>query len=285
MREPSIHITEKNLALVLAHLGSQQNISKLSSKELAKLILKKAKNISCNNRMVIVSNQRLEKKTNKVLKASKQDADLMASLIHKLRIKKKHRGVVKMNQDHRDWPKIKELVEICIQFCNDFNLEKKDGFTKYLSLGLNKISSFRNHVHKLVSMGESIANEYEAIEVIGNDDNPNETKEIHDMYVSTISQNTGIVEEYVSKPLKYIHFIRVREITDELNIPADIFLKAQFQSLAWASAYPEPHQLIGDKAMERLNKYLFENKIRKGKSERKSKEEVKKTFEKLKNMR
>ena len=261
-RQPSLHITEINLSKVLAKLRGLSNYNKLSSKELAKLIVQQSKGISCNNRVVIVSNEKLERKTNKILKSSKEDTTMLASLIHMIRIKKKHRGIVKIDQDHREWGKLKELVQVSVQFCNDFQLEKKAGFIKYLELGFSRISSYRNYVHKLVDMSESIGNEYEANQQIEDDKNPRETLDIHNEYVSMISTRTGIQEDYRFKPLRYINFLKVREITDKLDIPSEIYIKAQFEGLAWASAYPDPTQLINDKAIERLNKYLFENKIK-----------------------
>jgi len=261
-RQPSLHITEINLSKVLAKLRGYSNFNKLTSNELAKLIVQESKGISCNNRVVMVSNDKLERKTNKILKSSKQDTTLLASLIHMIRIKQKHRGIIKIDQDHREWGKLKELVQVCVQFCNDFQLEKKAGFTKYLQLGFGKINSYRNYVHKLVDMSESIGNEYEAYQELQDDTNPAETLEIHNEYVSTISTRTGISEDYRDKPLRYINFLKVRQITDKLDIPSDIYIKAQFEGLAWASAYPDPTQLINDKALERLNKYLFENKIK-----------------------
>lgn len=286
MREPSLHITEKNLAKVLANLGRQHNIRTMVSSQLAKLILRDSKRISCNNRVVVVTSDRLEKKTSKVLKSSKQDANMVASLIYMIRVKRKHRGLTKIDQNNRDWAKVKELAQVCISFCNDFGLEKKEGFIKYLELGLDKISSYRNHIHKLVDMGESISNEYEAIQNIRDDEHADETREIHDLYVGMISQRTGITEEYINKPLKYVNFMKVRELTDKIDIPSDIFIKAQFESLAWASAFPDPPQLVGDKAMERLNKYLFENKMRKGKGGKEKKSSnLKNGLLKLKNLK
>jgi len=285
-REPSLHITESNLIKVLSKLRGYSNYNKLDSKELAKLIVQHSKGISCNSRTVVVSNNKLEKKTNKILKSSKKDAQMLSSLIYMVRIRKKHRGVIKIDQDHRDWGKLKDLVNVCIQFCNDFQLDKKSGFTKYLELGFNKISSFRNYIHKLVDMSESIGNEWEAELEIRDDDNPQETAEIHDQYVSTIATRTGITEEFRNKPLKYINFLKVRKVTDKLDIPSDIYIKAQFEGLAWASAYPDPNQLISDKSMDRLNKYLFENKIKvKGKKlNNTKKEDLGSTLQRIKNM-
>jgi len=280
MREPSLHIREKELALVLKDIKKFYDINKISTEKLATIILNKSKGKSCNNRLVIISNEKLNRKTNQVLKSKKEDASLLSSLIYMLRQKKKHRGITRIDQDHRDWPKLKKLALVCLDFCNDNNLDKKAGFIRYLQIGLDKITSYRNYIGKLLDMAESINQEYELLLQIQDDTNKPETQEIHDYYVSKISKNTGLSENYKNKPNKYISFIKVRELTDELDIPFDIYIDAQFEALAWANSFPDPNQLVGDKAMERLNKYLYENKIRK--KGKKTNDELKDALLKLK---
>lgn len=263
MRDPSIHITESKLVKVLEKVMEVEDSPiKVNAKELARLILVEAKGISVNNRSIQVSSDRMEKKVKNMLKSSKSDALLVADIIYNLRKKNKHKGIKRIDQDNRDWPQVKNLAEICLTFCNDFGLSKRKGFIEYLRMGMSKISTPRQMVGKLINMQESISEEYETIQLISEDENPTESKEIHDMYVGMIATNTGITEQYINKPAKYIKFIEVRRLTDEIDIPYDIFLKAQFQGLAWADSFPEPAQLVGDKAMERLNRYLYQNKIK-----------------------
>ena len=40
-----------------------------------------------------------------------------------------------------------------------------------------------------------------------------------------------------------------------------IYIKAQFASFEWRDGVPDPIQMVGDKALERLNKYLYQNNI------------------------
>lgn len=284
MRQPSLHITEKELVQVLKKIKAAYNLSNITEKELAALLLTQAKNKSCNNRNIVISNDKLEKKAKTILKSSKGDAVLLAGIIYNFRMKKRHRGITRIDQDSRDWSQLKNLVTVCIQFCNDFGLEKRKGFIKYIELGFTKITSTRQYISKLVNMSETIANEYDAILTIQEDDNAGETRDIHDYYTSLIAQRTGITESYLNNPIKYLNFKKVGEITDSIDIPFEIYITAQFEGLAWASSYPDPNQLTGDKARERLNKYLFENKIRKGTSAKQaSSNSLKDALMKLKN--
>jgi hypothetical protein len=265
LREPSIHIKEKQLKKALKKILREELGAKdVDHKYLAKRLLEISKGKSCNNRNIVVSNEKLAKKSKVIISAQKADTLLLADIIFKVRKGKlKHKGVKKIDQNHPDWSKLKQLVTCCINFCNDNNLEKKKGFISYITMGLQKISSTRQYIHKLINMEESISNEYQFVLDIQNDENPTETRQIHDYYVSMINTNTGIAQPFTDNPSKYVKFIEVRKLTDELNIPFDIFIKAQFYGLAWADSFPEPGQLTGDKAMERLNKYMYKNKIKK----------------------
>lgn len=284
MREPSLHITEKNLALVLERVFGDDHILDINYKELAKQIVYQSRNLSCNNRVVKITNERLEKKTKQILVSNKSDALLLSDLIYMIRKKKKHRGIKKLVQGDKDWLQVKKLTEICIDFCNDFELEKRQGFITYLEMAFSKITSTRQYLSKFINMSEGIAQEYEFVQEIAQDENPTETREIHDTYINLIATRTGIPEPYDKNPSKYIYFKRVRELTDKLDIPFDIFLKAQFEGLAWADAFPEPNQLVGDRSMERLNKYMYNKKIKiKGKNVKKDKDTLSGVLKGIKN--
>lgn len=264
MREPSLHITEKKLVLVLDRILGDIQLYKVNTKELAKRILYESRGLSCNNRSIKITNDRLEKKAKQIITSSKSDAFLLADLIYKFRKKQKHRGVRRISEDDREWGQLKKLAATCVDFCNDFEMDKRKGFIIYLEIAFSKISSTRQYLSKFTNMYESIAQEYEFTQEIQADDNPTETREIHDLYVATIAKRTGIPEKYDKVPNKYVYFKRVRELTDKIDIPHDVFIEAQFEGLAWADSFPGPAQLIGDKAIERLNKYMFNRNMKRG---------------------
>lgn len=262
MREPSLHIKENDLAKIIGEIRYTYKINKLSDRKFAKEILKLAKGISCNSRSINVTNNKTKDKVDKVLRSDKADSLLLSDIIFIARKKLKHRGITKINQDHKDWPQLKKLSQCCIQFCNEFELSRRKGFIEYINIGMSKINSTRSYIGKLINMQESISNEYEVKILISQDTDSQTTKDIHDLYTSLIMKNTNISINYINQPLKYIKFKEVNDLTKELNIPYDIYLKAQFEGLLWADSYPEPAQLIGDRAIERLNKYMYEKKIK-----------------------
>jgi len=260
MRQPSIHITEEQLTDIMASIFEDFSI-KANVIKVARAIMMKSSKRPCRNRVITISDKKLDDKIKKVLKSSRGDALFLSQIIHGVRISLKHHGISKIEENGREWDKVKKLAEICNQFCNDFRLSKKEGYTEFVKIGLGKISSRRNILDKLLSMQEGVSLHYDAIQKVRADKHSSETRQIHDMYVSKISMYTGIVNKFHDNPVVYLNFVRVREITEELNVDPAVYLEAQFHGLLWTDSYPEPTQLITEKSKERLNQYLYENKL------------------------
>ena len=263
-RKPSIHITESKLAKLLQEvLEVEGSPIVYPYKDIAKEIVRLAQPHSLINRTLTVSNDKLDKKVTQLVKASTSDTQLLANLIYHIRRRKtKHYTQMKVDPNSREYGQLKELTNICIGFCNDFGFSKREGFIKYLELSIPKINSSLNFINKLVNMAEKVYSTQEAINIILEDKNSKETREIYDLYSKLIIEQNGLNPNYDKDPTLYKYFVDVREKTDELDIPADIYIKAQFHGLLWTDSYPEPQHLIGDKAIARLSKYMYENKIK-----------------------
>ena len=259
MREPSIHIKEKDLIGILEIVLSDMDLDIMA---IAQDITRRAKSKTLYNRGVSVSNNKLDNKVKTLLKASESDTNLLSNLIYYIRRRKsKLYTTKKIEKCSSEYTQLKELTKVCIEFCNTFNLSKKEGFTRYLELAIPKISSSLRFVLKLINMADTIFQLQEAQLLIDNDTDKVETKLAHDTYVNLIATKTGILNSYIDNPMTYCKFIEVKDITDKLDIPVDIYIKAQFAGLNWTDSFPEPAQLVGDKAIGRLNKYMYENKI------------------------
>lgn len=254
MRKPSIHIDIDTFTYIVNRLG------KIDINNIEEFFVIARKH-SINNRSVTISNDKLKRDIQRVVQSSKGDTSLMADIIYSVRIKLKHRGVKRITLKDREWLQLKELTKLVNQFCNDFNLSTREGFIEYVELGLSKIQSFRGYITKLINMYESICREFESIKIIKEDDDPKATKELHDCFVSKVADRTGLYESYDGKPDKMVLFYKARVMCDELGVDYDTFIDSQFEALDWCNGMPVPESLIGDKAKERLNKYLFRNKI------------------------
>lgn len=252
MREPSIHITKSQFEEILNTL----EVDNFPVEAFFVIARKEA----INHRAVLVSNNKNTKRVNNILLASKGDAALVADILYATRIKLKHRGVRKINESNtREWANCKKLAEICNTFCEDFQLDTREGFIKYIELGIKKMDgNYNNLLNRLSSMSEKISDLYSA--TLEMEEDSGNAKAIHDYFIKRVADVTGIYESFVNQPDKYIHFVRLDKFLSEKGWDPTQFIDAQFESLAWCNGLPEPSQMYNDKAIERYNKYLFKHK-------------------------
>lgn len=253
MREPSIHITKSQFEEILNTL----EVDNFPVEAFFVIARKEA----INHRAVLVSNNKNTKRVNNILLASKGDATLVADILYATRIKLKHKGVRKINESNsREWANCKKLAEICNTFCEDFKLDTREGFIKYIETGLKRMADYRNIMQRLISMQDNITNQVSAEMELAEDNDPGYTEDIHNYFVKKIADATGIYESYKSQPEKYVHFMRLGKLMGERDWNSIWFIDAQFESLAWCNGLPEPSQMYNEKAIERYNKYLYKNK-------------------------
>lgn len=252
-REPSIHITKSQFEEILNTL----EVNNFPVEAFFVIARKEA----INHRAVLVSNHKNTKRVNNILLASKGDAALVADILYATRIKLKHRGVRKINESNsREWANCKKLAEICNTFCEDFKFDTREGFIKYIEIGLKRMTDYRNLMQRLISMQDNITNQVSAEIELVEDKYPTLTKETHEYFIKKVANTTGIYELYI-QPEKYVHFLRLSKFLVEHNLGSyKEFIDAQFESLAWCNGLPEPSQMYSEKAIERYNKYLYKNK-------------------------
>ena len=272
-RDPSIHLTMSNFRDICKELEIEIPVSKFF-----RLATRKA----INSRSILVSNDKLQKKVTKVLLADKGDAAMVAQIIYAIRVKLKHRGVRQINEaSGRDWENCKKLADICNTFCQDFEFENiREGFIKYIERGINRMEgNNKNLLARLINMSDNISEQYACEIELREDPNPWATDQLFDYYVNKIAQVTGIYDN-AKDPNKLIFFKRV---CDKLNYDTDRakqWIDAQFYALSFCNGIPAPKDLIGEKALERYNKYLY--KIKNGGDEELPDSEVNLSWDKIK---
>lgn len=251
-REPSIHITLSDFKEIAKELGID---------DVANEFFRMARKRAINSRSILVSNNKINKQVNNVLLANQGDAQMVADIIYATRIKLKHRGVRKINQGNlREWTNCKKLAEICNTFCQDFELPTREGFIKYIELGIKKMPDARSLTTRLIGLQDSITEEFSAIKEIQElspKDKQTITK-IQDFYVRQIADRTGIYEP-IKDPGKFTHFIRLYDFLNKKGWNYKEYIIAQFEGLAWCNGIPELSQLTSEKAISRYNKYLYKH--------------------------
>lgn len=60
---------------------------------------------------------------------------------------------------------------------------------------------------------------------------------------------------------EYIHFYNAKLLADSLGIDYETYIEAQFNALAFCNGIPKIQDLYGEKAQQRLLKYMSENNL------------------------
>ena len=259
-REPSIHVTESILLRLIREFYDFDDLTEEHALEMRDYIMSRAHNYSLESRQIQITNQKIaDKVLNKVVD-DKTDISLLSTLIYSIRKDLKHRGIKPINNNSAEWTQLKKLTKVVNEFCNEFELGKREGYITYIRNGLKKISSYRGYITKLYDMSESLSNEYQATLEISNDKNARLTQTLHNYYIGKIAIKTGMKESFLSNPLEYVIFVRLSEKLVEMKVKPEQYIDAQFEGLGWTGNYPEPSQLLSEKAIGRLNKYLYNQK-------------------------
>lgn len=261
-REPSIHISKKNLVRVLKDLFPNKSPIEWEHEKLANEILVRSKQYSLTNRQLHVNNAKLLKSTSKVVLSTRDDAGVFAQLLNLIRKQRNHRGISLIKVGSQDWNMVKEIASLAIGFCNDFNFKREEGFKIYIGMALDKMPKFS--LSKFNALHQSICDDYDCIQQITLDMTPNQTRQVMQIYEKHLGEKTGIVKDYSKIPNKYIFFIRAKEEALKYRVSFENYVAAQFKGLEWANSYPDPNQLVGQGSIDRLNKFLVEKGIKPG---------------------
>jgi len=258
MREPSLHIKFKDFKHVIGMVLGIDDDAKLEG--LASEIFFRGKAYSVSTRSMQITNDRLEKKAKKILESSRRDADLLASLIYATRKKLRHRGISQTQPASRDWLMIKEMTAHALDFCNEFEYDRRYGFLKYIEVGMSKMQKFA--LAKYPRMYEGICLTHQAQLEIEQDPDSETTREMYEIYSKRIIDNTGIHDRLEELPDKYVWFARARAQAEKMNVSVSIYMIAQFEGLDFTKGIPHPTQLVGPKANERVARYCYEHQIK-----------------------
>lgn len=261
MREPSIHITFTKFK----EIWNQVDGRKLSNKTLLE-IFKMARGYSLDHRSVFTNNKKQAKKVTNRTSASISDTNLLADIIYSSRIQLKHVGVTKIKQTDSQWMQLKQLVPVVNEFCERYNLKKRQGYIIFVdtALGLMRTSKRANYAFAASWMLKQVGwiiNKYEAETELLLDNHHQETKYVHDLYCSTVAEMTGLSNNYVRDSLQYVNFKRARENADEKGVDYETYIEAQFEALSFCNGIPKIEDLYGDKANQRLLTYVSKYNI------------------------
>jgi hypothetical protein len=260
-RQPSIHITWERMVNILIECAHKFNNVGCTAdvEDLVDSIFAKASKHALNHRKLLAGNQKHAKTNTRIKASTLDDARTFAITLMRVRKAEYHKGVTVIKESSRDWLVLKEVTQLALNFMQDFDLEKNEAFTMYIRYAIKRMKQFS--LNKFHFLHEAICLDYQAYLKILKDPTPSQTQRVMDIYNGIIAEKTGSSFDYQTIPDKYQYFIDVKQECQRLGIKFEDYIKSQFAAFDWRSAVPEVSQLVGAKALERLNKYLFQNGI------------------------
>lgn len=235
--------------------GSNLVINDKFIKNIASSIIYQARGYAINNRKITVTNDKLKRDTQKVSASGRSSASLFSTILTLVRQKAKHRGITTPKVGSDEWLAYKDATKYATEFCQEFGLNLKEGYHTYIQLGLEKMKNFS--IYKFKTLHGPITRTYEAIAEIQADKHAQQTKELHTLYLTQVANRTGFSQSYENNPEKYVCFTRAAGNARDLGASLAHYISAQFEGFEWCNSIPDPVQLYGDKAKERVIKYYF----------------------------
>ena len=258
-RMPSLHILKCNLEDIIKELGpiTLDNLD---------IVMARGRKISIENRSLQINETKKSKETARRLVGSIGDANLLADLIYSVRIKLKHVGVTKIKQTDSQWANIKELTQVINDFCVSKGLEQRAGYIKYITIGLKLLATspkpnYTYCAKWMIQKASWIISEYDNTELLRQDSDKKGTLDLYNCYITEVAERTGIYNYFSDDTTKMVCMLKARELSDNYGADYETFIKAQFTALEFCGGIPRPQDLYGDKASERLIKYVGNNGI------------------------
>lgn len=259
MRIASLHILKTDLEKIIQKVGpiTLDNLEE---------VMRIGRSISIENRSLQLTESKKGKESQRRLTGNVGDANMLADIIYSVRIKLKHVGVTKIKQTDSQWANIKELTQVINDFCEANNLEKRIGYIKFITIGIKLLASSNKPNYSycakwLTQKASWVISEYENTQLLENDTNKDGTKELYNSYITEVAERTGIYNYFSEDTTKMVCMLKARELSDKYNADYETFIRAQFTALEFCGGIPRPQDLYGEKASERLIKYVGTNGI------------------------
>lgn len=254
MRLASIHITEQALTEAIKSSGIN-----IQDSEIKKLISACSRN-QITHRKISISSDRVEKKAKMIVSSDKGDAQLFSQLLQTIRKGLKHRGIVQIKESSRDWLILKETCKLANEFCESFELDKRDGYIEFIRIALSKMTKFS--INKFSYMCQGISEAYEAKLEIQADTNTDYTNRLYMYYNQRVLDRTGLAFNYKEQPEKYVFFVKSASICKKLGVKPEDFIDAQLDSFIFKENIPDPAQLVNQKAEDRVVAFMYKKGVK-----------------------
>lgn len=244
MREPSIHIKERDLVTILKALDVEGPGS------LARDILSMSKKYTLHSRAVTLTTQLAEKKL------AKESTDNFA-LYHEVykyysMLVRKHHSFTPKRYKKRDAKMISTLATVTgdiVEFAEMHNMEMQEAIRDYLEVAVSK----SNKLAYIAGNPEAIQETWKANKAIGTD--TKEAKAMMKIYSDYMFKYTGYPYELSSSTI-LLKFKKASDWCTSKRIEQEDFIRALFEGLEWKTGIPSPSMFSSDYGIQLVYEYM-----------------------------
>lgn len=253
-RIPSLHISKDKLIELLRDYG----MTNKKADELASHLIISGSKYSLTGRSLLVTNEKLQKKAEKLSSANLSDSVYMNQVIQAVRRANKHKGVKAIRPGTKDYTTLKDITANANEFLIDFDIPREEGYKAYIQIAMKMLNNF--FLAKIPNLHEAICNTFEAERAILEDENKSVTQELYKLFQRKIVEQVG--DSFDVTPEKYKFFVEAAALCVGIGMTASHFIESQFAGFEWRNGIPAPAQLIGEKAKARAIQWAYANKVK-----------------------
>lgn len=179
-----------------------------------------------------------------------KNIDTFNLVLYDERLSLKHVCSMIRKNDVSALKQLSEIVALCEQFCEVFEMSFLEGCKLYIRYGLQFMNKYS--LNRFKYYHQKIMSHHGEILEISNDENPTLTQLLIDYYLDKINFNIE-VNRY--------DFVLCSSQIIENKAKYKQWIDAQFKELEFTGIVPEPNFLHGLNALKRYQKYLLNNVV------------------------
>ena len=259
-REPAIHVKAKYLEELIPGICAMNDAGSTTA-EIMSMIFKELKGKEIRNRSIFKVTARKKKKIDKIVQNAQADVATFQRLLVTHRKSINHKRITLINVGDSEYGMLKEVAGIADEFVETFGLDKKIGYSEFISRFFRILGRAQFGLNKFKFYKQRIFDNYEAVVVMREDlkrlDNKQNTQKVYSTWRELMDRYAGEMGVLDNED-EFIHMVFARQEADDLGADYADYLEAQFEKLNQMGLVPEFGALYGMNARKRYRSYRAE---------------------------
>ncbi|CAB4185355.1 hypothetical protein UFOVP1492_77 [uncultured Caudovirales phage] len=177
------------------------------------------------------------------------------SLVTSIRQTQRGTKVRPIQKKDAEYLLLKDATAMALEFADQFQLSENEGLRQFVTIGI-RLMERRFAWNKWNYYKLKIHSEFEADQVVRNDDKYGNTATLEKIYLEKVGQYAAGIPITI-KSSERQHLVYARQDADEAGAKYHDWVEAQFEQLSFLNSVPSVTQLHGANALLRYEKYMI----------------------------